>query len=188
MKTIAWDVDDVLNDLMAEWLDGGWRAEHPGCRLRLKDLTENPPHGILGVDLRVYLDSLDRFRLARYASLAPLPDVLEWFETHGGNLRHLAVTAVPRTVAPLSASWVLRHYGRWITDISVVHVARDGAPPTRTKADVLRWARADVLVDDTPANIELARSMGVEPIAMPRPWNRERRSRAQILALLAERS
>lgn len=189
MRTIAWDVDDVLNDLMFEWLERGWRVEHPGSCLRPNDLTEAPPHRLLGVDLRTYLDSLDRFRLAEYGSLAPVPEVLEFFETHGARFHHLALSATPRKTAPVTASWVLRHYGRWITDVSFVPSPRDGEPPERrTKADVLTWARADVLVDDDPANIALARSVRVEAVTMPRPWNAERRARRVVLAALVERS
>ena len=38
MLTIAWDVDDVLNDLMGAWLKDAWLPAHPECTLAYDDL------------------------------------------------------------------------------------------------------------------------------------------------------
>ena len=44
MLTLAWDVDDVLNDLMQVWLEEAWLPAHPECNVTYRDLTSNPPH------------------------------------------------------------------------------------------------------------------------------------------------
>ena len=33
MKTIVWDVDDVLNDLMRDWLTQWWMPAHPETKI-----------------------------------------------------------------------------------------------------------------------------------------------------------
>ncbi len=86
MRTIAWDVDDVLNDLARCWLEQAWRRAHPQCDLPYEALTRNPPHRELGVDMQAYLDSLDGYRHTQgYLEMVPTPAVLEWFQAHGGG-------------------------------------------------------------------------------------------------------
>ena len=48
MLTIVWDVDDVLNDLMAVWFRDAWLPKHAACPVRYEEITENPPHRVLG--------------------------------------------------------------------------------------------------------------------------------------------
>lgn len=184
MLTIAWDVDDVLNDLMRTWLHVQWLPSHPGSRVAYEDLRSNPPHPVIGATLDEYLASLDEFRRVRYlAELAPLPEVREWFERHGDGYRHMALTAVPLDSAPVSSAWVFRHFGRWIRTFHFVPSARPGAPVPlcdRTKQDFLGWlGKAAVLVDDHPENVALARQAGLQAVLMPRPWNGGRRTVAE---------
>lgn len=175
MLTIAWDVDDVLNDLMRSWLRDEWLPRHPECGVSYGDLRSNPPQTLLGVSLDEYLASLDRFRRSRYAELQPLPEAKGWFERHGHRYRHLALSAVPLESAPVSAAWVLRHFGAWIRSFHFVPSRRPGGSiPVYDagKSDFLRWlGKADVLVDDTAANVEAAREAGFQAVLMPRPWN-----------------
>ena len=175
MLTIAWDVDDVLNDLMRSWFSEAWLPAHPACALRYEELRANPPAALLGVSGEEYLDSLDRFREARYAELAPLPEAEAWFERNGDRYRHIALTGVPLAAAPLSAAWVMRHFGRWMRSFHFVPSPRAGqAIPAydASKRDFLRWwGKADALVDDSPANVDAAREAGVRALLMPRPWN-----------------
>lgn len=172
---VIWDVDDVLNDLMGAWFEGWWRPVHPDCNATYADLTENPPHRILGVSEGEYLNSLDAFRAERFAALVPRPEVMDWFSTHGRRSHHLALTAVPPSVAPLSAGWVIRHFGSWIRTFAFVPAARGEAGLAGhriSKADYLRWlGRGDVFVDDRPGNVEAARALGLRGIVVPRPWN-----------------
>jgi 5'(3')-deoxyribonucleotidase len=176
MLTIAWDVDDVLNDLMRVWLERVWLPTHPGRRIAYEDLRANPPHSVIGSTLGEYLASLDEFRLSRYsAELAAAPEALAWFEQHGERYRHVALTSVPLRCAPVSAAWVTRNFGRWIRTFHFVPSKRaDDQIPAydETKRDFLRWwGKADVLVDDQPGHVASARALGLRAWLVPRPWN-----------------
>ena len=170
MKTIVWDVDDVLNELTAAWL-----REVPGS-IRFDELTQNPPHELLGIPLSDYLDSLDRFRVSDAGqSLPPRADVLQWFEEHGPNFRHIALTSTPAFNASASAAWVMKHFGRWIRVFGFVPSPRpnDSLPQyDETKQSFLQWwEKADYLVDDRPETIAAARAIGITALTMPQPWN-----------------
>lgn len=66
MLTIAWDVDDVLNNFMYDWLNKEWLTENPLSSVVFKNLTENPPKRILKISKNEYLNSLDKFRFEKY--------------------------------------------------------------------------------------------------------------------------
>ncbi len=176
MKTIVWDVDDVLNDLMRVWFED-WAAS-PGANRSLgyEQLTSNPPHQILGIDRSGYLASLDDFRLSgKAAKLSPVAEVFEWFSLHGEAAHHAALTAVPLCAGHVSADWVMRNYGQWIRSFHTIPSSRPGieAPQYHSnKQDFLAWwGKADVLVDDNEENIEGALSLGINAVLFPRPWN-----------------
>jgi len=177
MRTIIWDIDDVLNGLTREWLEHEWRPAHPGCAVRYEDLHVNPPHEALGVPRDEYLRSLDRFRASeRGRNLVPAPEAVAWFERHGDSCRHVALTARPMASAPSAAEWVFRHFGAWIRAFGFVP---SGRPAERipaydeTKADWLAWLGAgDVMIDDAPSNLESCPRLGLEPVLVPQPWNR----------------
>ena len=176
MTTIAWDVDDVLNDLTGAWLERQWRPAHPECAAAYQDLRANPPHAAIKATLDEYLASLDDFRRSRYLDeLQPLPEAVSWFEHNGDRFRHIALTGVPLRYAPISADWVMRHFGRWIRSFHFVPSKRNGeCIPVydASKQDFLDWwGKASVLVDDLPANVDAARAGGVRAVLMPRPWN-----------------
>ncbi len=61
MKTIVWDVDDVLNNLMGDWFKK-WRSLHPACTLSYDNISGNPPHELLDINVDEYKHSLDTFR------------------------------------------------------------------------------------------------------------------------------
>ncbi len=189
MKTIVWDVDDVLNDQMRVWLESYWLPIHPECPLGYAQLSENPPHRLLGVSLAEYLASLDDFRFAGADRLDPVPEALRWFRQHGEQFRHVALTATPLRAAHISATWVIRHFGHWIRSFGFVPSAREGEDlPVYdgSKAEYLRWwGKADVLVDDNPANVDAARKLGIEAVLIPRPWNTSRATLAGALDSLA---
>lgn len=174
LKTIAWDIDDVLNDLTEAWFEHAWKPEHP-TSLRFDKLTENPPHRILGVSLADYLASLDAFRASAFESLPVRPGVLQWFENYGASFRHIALTATPFASAPLSAAWVLRNLGRWIRVVGFIPSPRpDDLPPRydETKGAFLEWwGKADYFVDDRPDNCAGAQAAGITTFLAPRPWN-----------------
>jgi len=189
MQTIVWDVDDVLNDLMRAWYDQAWFPAHPQCALRYEELTENPPHRLLGIRPDEYLASLDVFRASKTGrTLPPIPEVVEWFRRHGHRCRHAVLTSTPLKFAPESAAWVLTHYGNWVRSFGFVPSKREAVCSLvydLTKVDHLRWwGRADLLIDDNPGNVDSARQMGIKALLMPRPWNKSPMSMAEMLSSL----
>lgn len=171
--TIAWDVDDVLNDLMGGWL--AWYRERGPTAITYEEIAENPPYRLLGISRDEYLASLDAYRLSDAArGQQPVPEVLAWFEEHGDGAHHIAVTATPLATAPGSAEWVVRHFGRWIRTFHVTPSPRvgDGIAERETKtASLARLGGADMAVDDLPANLEGMPEMGIATLVFPRPWN-----------------
>lgn len=190
MRTVIWDVDDVLNDITRRWLEDAWLPRHPRCRIDYGQLTENPPHRLLGVDLQQYLRSLDAYRLSPQAArLAPVPEVLAWFREHGDFCRHVALTARPLRTAPAAAAWVFRHFGRWIRTFHFVpspRLGQDLPDWERDKEDALRWLGiGDVLIDDSLSNVAGARRAGLAAVTLPRPWNGRSSSLGRALGRLS---
>lgn len=190
MLTIVWDVDDVLNNLMRTWLEEAWRPSHPACTVAYDQLRANPPHEVLDVAKSEYLASLDAFRdSGRAAALAPHPAILEWLTAHGHRYRHMALTARPLASAGSAADWVFRHFGNYIRCYGVVPSRLDPALPQydHDKADFLRWfGEADFFVDDSEENVAAVRTLGVNGIVFPQPWNQVSRSVEDTLKLLTE--
>lgn len=189
--TIIWDVDDVLNPLMLSWFNERWLVSRPACSLTYGGIVENPPHTLLGVSLGEYLESLDQFRLSDgFAMMEPVREVLDWFRSQGHAYRHMALTATPLRTAPGSANWVLRHFGQWIRSYNFVPSRREGETIPeydRTKEEFLAWlGRGNVLVDDSPANIEGAGRAGLKTVLIPQPWNSSRRTLAEALQFLTQ--
>ena len=176
MKTIVWDVDDVLNDLMHRWLED-YKAHNPLLSsLKYKHLVKNPPHDILDISLDDYLISLDQFRLDnKKANLVPNQQILSWFHQFGKDFRHLALTARPKDTVSILSQWVFEHFGNWIRTVSFIPSSRKGRDLItydKSKADFLIWlGKADYFIDDSPENIQLASSMGINSLLFPQPWN-----------------
>ena len=189
MKIIVWDVDDVLNDLMRCWFEQYWLLFHPDCKLRYVNITENPPHRILGINLKEYLDSLDTFRVSKKAEeMQPVPEVISWFTKYGEYYRHIALTARPLNTISSASAWVFRYFGTWIRGFHFIPVYREGQhipEYDRGKGEyLLGLGELAVLVDDNPANIDQARKVGVKGVLMPRPWNKNNSSIIEALELL----
>jgi FMN phosphatase YigB (HAD superfamily) len=176
MRTIVWDLDDVLNDLMLAWFNEAWIPAHPECRLSYSEITENPPDRVLGISRAEYLASLDEFRLSERArSLRPNAAVLAWLERSGADYRHVALTARPIGCTAPAAEWLFRHFGSYIRTFGVVPSRLATGEPAydTTKGDFLRWfGRADILVDDSEENIRSAEKFGIRGVLYPQPWNR----------------
>jgi hypothetical protein len=191
MKTIVWDIDDVLNDLTRAWFQTAWLPAHGECRLTYEDLTFNPPHALLGVPKAEYLASLDGFRLSPAAvDRAPDSAVVGWFQVHGGRYRHLALTARPRHTVVPAIHWLMTYFGEWFQTFGFVPSDRPGRPANqadRTKGDYLKWlAHADVFIDDHAENCRAAERLGIRSFLRAQPWNDSRMSLTDILQQLAE--
>jgi FMN phosphatase YigB (HAD superfamily) len=191
MQTIVWDVDDVLNDLMRAWFTQAWKPAHPECRISYRDLRENPPHRILGVEPCEYLDSLDAFRLSPQArSLEPNPAVLAWLRQYGDRYRHVALTARPLESAPAAAEWLFRHFGGHFRCFGVVPSRSPAGTPhyDGQKAEFLQWlGGADYFIDDSEENVAAARRLEIPSVLYPQPWNRATFTVDDALATLIER-
>jgi hypothetical protein len=186
--TVVWDVDDVLNDLMAAWLTHAWAPAHPDRPVPYADVRANPPNELLGIGLVDYIASLDAFRAGEgYAALEPNPRILAWLDANGERCRHVALTATAFRAVPATAAWVLRHFGRWIREFAFVPAARAGEDLPCFDRDKGEWiARRSgpvVLVDDSPANLAAAAAVGAGTVRWPQPWNAEP---AQPVDALAE--
>jgi 5'(3')-deoxyribonucleotidase len=185
MKTIVWDVDDVLNDLMRDWLENWWRVEHPECRIAYSEINQNPPHQVLGISFEDYLDSLDRFRFSAGAEMKPVAEVVNWFKEFGSNFRHIALTAVPMKAADISAAWVYKYFGYWIRSFNVVPSPRkENLYPQydHSKKEYLQWwGKGDIFIDDNLKNVSEIRELGLTSILMPAPWNKSLEKRSAIL-------
>jgi phosphoglycolate phosphatase-like HAD superfamily hydrolase len=190
MLTILWDADDVLNNLMWAWFHDEWLPTHPECNLQYADLTENPPDRVLGIAKRAYLESLDSYRLTcKGRSLEPNREILEWLTAYGANCRHGILTARPLESLPYVAEWSFRHFGPFVRLFGVVPVRLGSGVPAydQDKGDFLQWlGRADVLVDDSEQNVEMAQRAGVRSVLFPQPWNSNRRTVAETLRLLTD--
>ena len=189
MKTIVWDVDDVLRDLMRTWFERWWVPSHPNCPIDYDQISENPPHQLLGISKTAYLASLDQFRLSEVArEMSPVSEVLTWFREHGDRFRHIALTATPLRTAPASAAWVIHHFGQWIRSFHLVPSMRqDEQIPVydQSKEDFLRWwGKGDILVDDSPLNVGVAQVLGIQTMLIPRPWNQSQLTLVEALDVL----
>ncbi len=187
MITIAWDVDDILNDLMRRWLEDKWLPGHPGLKIAFAQITENTPEKIIGVTREEYRKSLDDYRLSgAYFKLAPDAQVMDWFSANGDKARHIVLTAVPAKAAHISAEWVMRNFGKWIRSFNFVPSPRPGEDIPdygRTKADYLEWlGKVDLLIEDSQENILQAQEKGIKGILVAKPWNKSKLSVKETLA------
>jgi 5'(3')-deoxyribonucleotidase len=190
MKTIIWDVDDVLNDLMRDWLETWWLKGHPDSAITYQDISQNPPNNILGISVEEYLASLDVFRNSEGLKMKPVSEVLDWFEKYGSRFRHIALTAVPLRAADTSAAWVIKYFGKWIRSFNFVPSARqDEVIPVydKTKANYLQWwGKGDIFIDDNLVNVQNVQELGINAILMPAPWNGNKNSKTDILNSLVD--
>ena len=171
-KTIVWDVDDVLNILMEEYvlfLKSTYNIKHI-------DLHTNPPL-IVGMNKDEYLSSLDEFRLKYYDKLIIEATVFDWFKKYGNNFHHIALTTTPRKTADLSAKWIMRYFGDWIQSINFIFSKREDDSNVeyfKSKGEWIRWfGKVDYFIDDNEKNINEAKILNPDLICgcPKQPWN-----------------
>ncbi|MBI4652214.1 hypothetical protein HY745_13270 [Candidatus Desantisbacteria bacterium] len=189
LKTIAWDIDDVLNDLMLLWFEEKWLNDHPECGIQYEEIIDNPPHKILGVSLQEYQKSLDDYRLSIcYQQMVPVNEIKNWFIKQGNNYRHIVITSVPLICAPASAQWVFKNFGVWIRSFHFVPSKRKNQhipEYDKDKGSFLKWlGKADFFIDDNTENIKAAENAGVKSILIPRPWNGSQKTISESLMLI----
>jgi 5'(3')-deoxyribonucleotidase len=173
-KTIIWDIDDVLNNLMEEWLQTEWMKNNPKSDIKYTDIKSNPPHSILGITKDDYLVSLDKFRLESFHKLKPNPLIMEWFKENGSQYRHVALTSVPLSSADISAKWLFNNFGTWFRSFNVIPSPRATDPFNyydKSKTEFLYWLnKGDYFIDDNQQNMEGVSSK-IKTYLFPQPWN-----------------
>ncbi|MEJ7826675.1 MAG: hypothetical protein WKF91_00710 [Segetibacter sp.] len=189
MKTIVWDVDDVLNNLMGDWFEE-WCSFNRHCTLDYNNIISNPPHELLKISLEEYKSSLDDFRIKKLGDLEPVPEILTWFQLNGNKYCHIALTAVPIATSHISAGWVFKNFGTWIRSFNIIPSPRNTDIPVQyhqTKKEFLGWVnKGDILIDDNIFNIEGANELGMKTLLFPRPWNNPTYTISQALQNLTE--
>lgn len=177
-------MDDVLNNLMKEWFEKCYLKSQNSC-ITYKNITENPPHKILGLTLHEYQKSLDKFRSESYLLLKPIHEVSIWFKRYGHLYQHIVLTSVPLKFAHLSAQWVFKNFGTWIRSFNIVPTKRlDLEAPQyhKSKVEFLDWFdKGDLLIDDNIKNIEKIKIKNLKTLLFPRPWNNSRMSVKETL-------
>ncbi len=186
MKTIVWDLDDVLNQHQAVWFLANHQRFNHG--LEYADLTTNPPCKLLGLSLEEYYRSIDEFRLSpAAAAMKPQEEVLSWFQNWGPRFHHIVLTARPRDTAAPAAEWVFRHFGEWVSHFAVVPSPRGNDQGQLTKATFIatHFKEVDFFIDDHTANVAEVAQLGIRSFLFPQPWNKSPWSVAEILTALA---
>ena len=191
---ILWDVDDVLNQLMKEWLKSWHQQEGFGrVNVSFDQLTDNPPHNQIDISLQKYHRSLDEFRNSLTArDLIPNKQVLHWFNQHGRDHVHIALTARPTLTMPNQAAWIYDHFGQWIQSVVAVapartHVDSQQHAAFQTKAAYAKWlGKPLALIDDNQENIASVEDICPFALLFPQPWNSSTQTTVEALSQLTE--
>ena len=173
MITIAWDVDDVLNNLTECWLK--YYNSNNNTSFDYNDITKNPPHEILNISFEKYIESLDEFRMSEYAQqLVPNQDILDFMDKHKDRFNHIALTATSAHTAYNSSYWVLKNFYKYVFSYNVVPAKRDYLTYSNysdKKSFLQQHSDVKILIDDSIKNVEDANSIGVKAYLLKRPWN-----------------
>ncbi|MDI6839408.1 MAG: hypothetical protein QMD71_00905 [bacterium] len=191
MKTIVWDIDDVLNDLTRSWLENSWLPSNPDCHLSYQNLTINPPNDLLGLGKEDYFKLLDAYRNSNKAkAMKPDENVVRWFKKYGEDFRHIALTTRPKHTVAAAVEWVLWHFGKWIRTISFIPSSRPNTYMPiydKSKVEYLDWfGKVDFFIDDETKDVEGARKLGIQSYLVSQPWNNGELTLPEILDLLTE--
>ena len=104
---------------------------------------------------------------------------MRFFERHGAEFHHAALSAAPVRFAPDSAQWLLRYFGLWIQSCIFIPSKRPGvivlSQRFKSKGEALSSLGDNaVLIDDSPLNIADAEKYGCRTMLFPAPWNENR--------------
>jgi len=167
---LLWDIDDTLNRQIEIFM------EHSplGAGKAYRDVVRNPQYLALGCSKEEYLPELDRCRREFLYNSEPRPEMLEFFREYGHTFRSMTLSSVPITLAPLSAAWLLRHFGAWIQGTLYVPSERKNVQifshTFRSKAEAVT-ALNGILIDDTEDHVIESRAAGGRAFCFPAPWN-----------------
>lgn len=187
---IVWDFDDVLFPLTEFWF-----AAY-GHRIQSKitqydQITENPPHVIMGISREQYHESLDQFRNSEQAqSLQINRKILEWLGVNGTAYKHYILTARPINTIKSAQKWLKNNFFEPLEGFGFVPAERPGQDLSgyyRTKQDYLKGEgiQFEYFVDDNPVTINaVANIHTATTILFPAPWNAAWADQRNIQALL----
>ena len=189
MRTIVWDVDDVLNNLTELWLTE-WRKTHPQTTVEFPSITQNPPHELFSLSFEAYLESLDQIRasVTAHEKLTPNAGITAWLMQHGHRYRHMALTARPGHTAGPAAAWVIQHFGAWIRSVAFVPLRKppDWPDYDLKKVEYMEWLNLDaILIDDSTINVMEVKERGRNALLFPQPWNASTQTAPELLDELA---
>lgn len=177
LPLLLWDVDDVLNPLTRLCWEDELRARF-APELSWDMLRNNPPLPELNLSRMEYVAELDRFRQRITGTMMPVPEVMAFFEEYGNRFRSIVVSAAPVEMMPVSAAWVLQHFGKWIQSTIFVPSPRAGvtvgSAAFADKSEAV-LALNGMLIDDAEANVEQVRRAGGKAMLFPAPWNSARK-------------
>lgn len=188
MTVLVWDVDDVLNELTAQWLG---TINHDTITSK-KHLTNPQFHRLLGWSRDEYLHSLDSFRVEHLRDLTP-NEVVRGFMSESRSCSHILLTATPLISAPYSAEWALRHFGSLVDGVLIAPSARPGVRSTGLSkfdhiARITAMGETVLCIDDLPSNIEQARRAGATGVLWPQPWNNSNSTISAVLDFITNSS
>jgi len=173
----VWDVDDVLNPLMRDWLEYQKQLGSVCSKFEYADLINPDFSETLGWPRQKFLFALDEFRLKFQRRLEPNKLIKNWFrQNQAMNVKHVALTATPRTVSDVSRDWVSQNFGEFVDDFHLAPSARDtDLLPRKRKQDFYMEFKAEyrevIAIDDRPDNLNDARDAGISILCWPQPWN-----------------
>jgi hypothetical protein len=174
---VVWDIDDVLNPLMHEWLKHQKSTKRIDPSFSYESLIDPDFSQTLKWGRNSFLESLDEFRLQFQSKLLPNRMIQNWFENQSKiQIKHVALTATPRVVSEISRNWLQVNFGTHITDFFLAPSARDNDDlPRMTKLDFYQQFTTEfkqvIAIDDRQDNLANAKTAGASTLCWPQPWN-----------------
>lgn len=192
MKTIIWDIDDVLNDLMHQWFNN-YKFSHNLCIVdNYEEIIDNPPYELFNISKDNYLHSLDIFRKQNFKLLKPKKEILDWFEQYGSITENIVLTATPISCVSYSAEWLFRYFGEWIISFHFIPSYRNNSYETiyyKNKGELIKSLnKKDIIfIEDNEKNIREAKKLNpdIKTFCVKQPWNTGRKVK-DILEELTE--
>lgn len=171
-QTIAIDIDDVLADQAAAFVD--YSNKQWGTNLRVSDYTEHWAE-LWGVDVdevRVRSDMYhDSGTIGRFEHK---PEALPVLRRLRDRYSLVIVTSRRRIVKDETLNWIQQHFEGLFDDIHFAGFFDDlsDAKWSHTKAEVVVELGADYLIDDQPKHCLATAEAGVDSILFGNyPWN-----------------
>lgn len=183
MKTICWDVDNVLNNLIEEWLIY-YKYVNLGKydHIKFNQLLHYNLYNSLNITEKEFIESLDYFTINYYKTLKPNKVILNWFTLYGHLTHNIVLTAFPLRYIEISAQWVLKYYGQWIRSYAFtpLEIREDTIIYDKTKSDYInRMGNIDIFIEDSEKNI--LNSQATNNLILKRPWNNSEMDEIRLL-------